>query len=217
VWATAQIESWVGSTALPLGWLIQWTIGLRAAVAIASEREHGTWDTLLLSSLEGREIVRAKIVGSLYAMRGFIAAAALVWTGAAIAGAMELGLYVAQLANTVVFSVFITAVGVWISLSTATATRAMTFTIGIWLMAAAGFAALAGLIVAAIALIILFSWLYWMSMTGNLVFSGKTGGPPTPMSFATGWILTRLALYAAVATLIIPYCRYRFDKLAGRG
>ena len=36
-----------------IGFLIQWAIGLRAAVAISSERERGTWDALLTSPLEG--------------------------------------------------------------------------------------------------------------------------------------------------------------------
>src|SRR5262249_18816361 len=49
---TAILRTMVDSSALPLSWLIQWMIGLRAAVAVASEREYGTWDSLLLSSLD---------------------------------------------------------------------------------------------------------------------------------------------------------------------
>ena len=40
-----------------LGWLLQWGVGLRAAVSIASERERGTWDALLMSPLKpGRDL-----------------------------------------------------------------------------------------------------------------------------------------------------------------
>jgi hypothetical protein len=132
---------------------------------------------------------------------------------------MDLPTYCTLLANIVVFSVFITAVGVWISLSSATATRAMTWTIGTWLVAAAGFAVLAVLIVTVIMLFILFGWLYWMTMTGGILFMGGAGartGPPFPMSFDAAWTLTRLVLYAGAVLLIFPYCRYRFDRLAGR-
>jgi hypothetical protein len=198
--------------------LVQWTIGLRAAVAVASEREHGTWDSLLLSSLEGREIIRAKICGSLYSMRGFIAAVAIVWTGAAIAQAMDLPMYCTLLANVITFSVFITTVGVWISLSSATATRAMTWTIGTWLVACAGFAALAALIVSVITLVFLIAWIYGMTMSGGVFMGGGAikGPPATPISFQAAWTLTRLALYAGAGMLIFLYCRNRFDRLAGR-
>jgi ABC-type transport system involved in multi-copper enzyme maturation permease subunit len=216
-WATAQLQTWVGSSALPVSWLIQWTIALRAAVAIASEREHATWDTLMLTELEGREIVRAKIWGNLYSLRGFIAAASIIWTLAAIVGALELSNYWTSIANTVVISIFITAVGVWISLASSTATRAMTWTIGIWLVAGASFAFAALIIVGIIALVILLAWLYWIVMTrGALVPNTMTGGPPFPISFETGWALTRLTLYLTAAFLIALYCRRRFDRLAGR-
>jgi hypothetical protein len=216
-WATAQLQTLAGSSALPVSWLIQWTIALRAAAAIASEREHGTWDTLLLTKLEGREIVRAKIWGNLYSLRGFIAVAAIIWTLAALVGAMDLLNYWTSIANTVVISIFITAAGVWISLASATATRAMTWTIGVWLIAGASFAIVAGMIVSVIALIILLVWVNWMMMTQGVWTPGATtGGPPFPITFATGWTLTRLTLYLTTAFLIALYCRLRFDRLAGR-
>jgi ABC-type Na+ efflux pump permease subunit len=60
-----------------LGWLIQWAMGLCAVASIASERQRGTWDGLLVSPPEGREIVWAKICGGVYALRGFVAAVVL--------------------------------------------------------------------------------------------------------------------------------------------
>ena len=71
--------------------LIQWAVGLRAAVSISSERERGTWDALLTSPLDGREIVRGKLWGSLYALRGLILAAFLAWALAAAAGRCRSG------------------------------------------------------------------------------------------------------------------------------
>ena len=47
------LSLWYGNSARFIGFLIQWAIGLRAAVTISSERERGTWDALLTSPLEG--------------------------------------------------------------------------------------------------------------------------------------------------------------------
>ena len=72
-----------------MGWLLQWAVGLRAAVSIASERERGTWDALLMSPLEPGEIVRAKLFGSLYALRWMVGAMILAWTLAVVVGAVS--------------------------------------------------------------------------------------------------------------------------------
>ncbi len=84
-WALGILTDWLGGSWL-IGWLMQWALGLRAAAAIASERERGTWDLLLTSPLEGRDIVWAKIWGSIYVLRGLIAAVALSWIAGLRAG-----------------------------------------------------------------------------------------------------------------------------------
>ena len=99
------------------GCLIQWAIGLRAAVAIASERERGTWDALLTSPLEGTEIVRGKLWGSLYALRRLFAATFWAWTVALACGAMSGWDYLTQVAETLIVGAFLAAVGVRTSLT----------------------------------------------------------------------------------------------------
>ena len=80
-WATDYFTAWLSDPiAMFMGWLLQWAVGLRAAVSIASERERGSWDALLMSPLEPGEIVRAKLVGSLHALRWMVAALLLAWT-----------------------------------------------------------------------------------------------------------------------------------------
>src|SRR5690606_14562759 len=56
-WAEETLWLVVRVSSLPLCWLIQWSMALRAAGAISSERERAAWDSLLTSPLEGREIV----------------------------------------------------------------------------------------------------------------------------------------------------------------
>ena len=60
-WASSILSVVLGGFAgTLLGWLLQWGVGLRAAVSIASERERGTWDALLMSPLDPSEIGRGQ-------------------------------------------------------------------------------------------------------------------------------------------------------------
>ena len=129
-----------GASATFMGWLLQWAIGLRAAVSIASERERATWDALLMSPLEPREIVRAKVFGSLYALRWMVAAMILAWTLALVVGAVSIHEYVVWIAGNTVAGALMAAIGVRCSLSLPTATKAMTWTIALWLTSLVGVA-----------------------------------------------------------------------------
>ena len=91
-------------------------------MSVASERERGTWDALLASPLEGREMVWAKLVGVLHGLRWFLAAVILAWTLALLCGALGLGDYGKLVGNALVGGVFMVVIGTWFSLSCATAT-----------------------------------------------------------------------------------------------
>ena len=119
---------------MTVGYLIQLSIVLRAAVAITSERQRGTWDSLLTSPLQGRDIVLGKLCGSLYALRWLILAALWAWTLALIFGAMPLKDYLFLLLSIVVIGACMSAIGVRISLATATATKSMSMAVGLWLV-----------------------------------------------------------------------------------
>jgi ABC-type transport system involved in multi-copper enzyme maturation permease subunit len=206
------LQGWAALSALPLSWLIQWAIGMRAAVSIASEREQHTWDTLLTSPLEGHEIVWPKIGGSLWAMRGLLAVAVMSWTVAAICGAIAPGNFIDLLSFTFVLGTFMAAVGVWASLSSATVMRSITLALGIWLAALLGTYVVAFFLTAIVALVIALAHL-WAAWIGLRPFNSA---PPSPVSFGTGMQLFRLAMYAGGAMLLGWYCRQSFDALAGR-
>ena len=116
-----------------IGFLIQCAIGLRAAVTISSERERGTWDALLTSPLEGTEIVRGKLWGSLYALKWLIGSAVLAWTITLALGGMFVPEYAEQMVGLAVIGTFMAAVGVRTSLRSPTATRSMGVTMAFWL------------------------------------------------------------------------------------
>lgn len=210
-WALVRLHNGIAKTAPTVACLIEWAIGLRAAVTIASERERGTWDAILTSPLEAFEILVAKLWGSLHALRWLVASAFLSWTIAAMLGAMPISDYVDQMVSVLAAGTFMAAVGVRSSLACATATRAMTVTIGIWLGSTI-VVHLAAWILMAVALV-----LYWLVM----VYIDPTGLPPGFMAStlalrSTVWIVGKNLPYVVGTVLLFSYTRLLFDRLAGR-
>ncbi|CAN5893000.1 hypothetical protein BH23PLA1_BH23PLA1_07760 [soil metagenome] len=191
--------------------LIQLAVGLRAAVAIASEREQGTWDALLTSPLEGREIVLGKLGGSLYALRWLFLAVLYAWGLAVIVGAHPLKDFGYELMMTVVLATFMAAVGVRTALANRTTALAMTLTIGIWFLALGVLAFLALLVVGLGAIVL------WLSklMLDRLGLT-QAPGPWFPVGFDEAFGLTFSALFLLVTVLIVIESRVRFDRIAGR-
>ena len=195
-----------------MGWLLQWAIGLRAAVSIASERERGTWDALLMSPLEPGEIVRAKLSGSLNALRWMAGAMVLAWTLAVVTGAVGLGNYVSWIAGNASAGALMAAIGVRCSLSLPTATKAMTWTIALWI---AGSALVAFLAISVIAIVCLVFIAIWM-MAVQYGFIMINTLPWFPMRFAVAWPLTTDLVTLLVMFLIALDTSLRFDRIAGR-
>ena len=202
-----------GASATFMGWLLQWAIGLRAAVSIASERERATWDALLMSPLEPREIVRAKVFGSLYALRWVVAAMILAWTLALLVGAVPFHDYVVWIAGNVVTGALMAAIGVRCSLSLPTATKAMTWTIALWLTSLAVVAFLALTLISIVLLTVFAAWLTAISYAYIVPSS-------TPWSIGigwdTGWPLTTDLVTLLITFLIVLDTGLRFDQIAGR-
>ena len=211
-WAIGQSSFWFGNSAVFIGFLIQWAIGLRAAVTISSERERGTWDALLTSPLEGTEIVRGKLWGSLWALKWLVGSALLAWTITFAIGGMYWPEYLEQILGLVLIGTFMSAIGVRTSLRSATATKAMGVTIGFWL--GAWVLAYAVALVACIAVIIVCSvaWLFAVQ-AGVVPFNGT---PWFPMSFRLGMDLAFYAQFVAGVFFVVAETRFRFDRVAGR-
>ena len=193
-------------------WLLQLGVGLRAAVSIASERERSTWDALLMSPLKPAEISVAKLAGSLHALRYLAAAMLLAWTLAAVVGALSAHDYVIWVIGNIVMCSFMAAVGVRFSLSMPTATRAMSWTIGVRLGV--------WIAVALVAIgIIGFVFLACTSIFALLMSYGlipANARPWFPMSFGMGWELTTNLTMLLLTILIVVDTSFRFDRIAGR-
>ena len=211
-WAVGRLADWYGGSAVVIGFLIQWAIGLRAGVAIASERERGTWDALLTSPLEGGEIIRGKLWGSLFALRWLIGAALIAWTVTWLCRGMSNREYSTNLAETACLSALMAAGGVAISLRTATATKAMGVTLAMWLGAYLGLRVISFFLCLIIAGTCFLGWLTAIQM--GLVDAQSS--PWFPMSFRMGmeWMFCILTLN--LTALLVADTRIRFDRTAGR-
>jgi ABC-type transport system involved in multi-copper enzyme maturation permease subunit len=209
-----QIGDAIDESAWLVAYLIQLSIALRAAVAITSERERSTWDGLLTSPLEGREIVLAKLCGSFYALRWLIVASLWAWTLALLFGAMTIKNYGLLLLHVVVIGACMSAIGVRISMAAATGTKAMSIAVGLWLAALCLVLILSLILVLTLALII---QMFWWSFYGFMPAAGLTTPFSwLPISFSDAWTITKLGLYVVLTVLVVIESRYRFDRIAGR-
>lgn len=211
-WAIQQSSIWYGGSAIFIGYLIQWAIGLRAAVTISSERERGTWDALLTSPLNGVEIVRGKLWGSLWALKWLVGSALLAWSITFAMGGMFWPEFAEQIVSLVVVGTFMSAIGVRTSLRSATATKAMGITIGFWLGALILAYTVAGILCGVVALLCVIGWLFAIQ-AGLTTFSSP---PWFPMTFRLGIDLMVYTQYIAGILFVIAETRLRFDRVAGR-
>ncbi len=212
-WASGVLATVLGGFGGTLfGWLLQTGVGLRASVSIASERERATWDALLMSPLVPSEIAVAKLVGSLYALRWMAGAMLLAWTLAVAVGAVSVASYVTWVVGTFVMCAFMAAIGVRCSLSLPTATRAMSWTIALWLVA---WPVVAFVAISVIGLVFLVCVSIWgFGMTYGLV--SPTSRPWFPMSMSVGWALTTNLTALLCTIMVVADTSLRFDRIAGR-
>lgn len=203
-----------------LAWIVQWTIGFRAAVSVASERQRATWDALLVSPLTGREIIWAKLAGTFVALRWPLTAIFVSWLAALAAGVMPPGDWLSQVAYCLLIGLLMAACGLRVSLTSATTTRAMTVTLGLWLAARIAVPIVAAMLLGFAFYLLLAAWavaglLGWVDSNRFLLFGGGSNMLPGWVLGAI-WTITNLALYAALGFSVATRTALGFDFLAGR-
>ena len=212
-WASGILKAVLGGFAGTLfGWLLQMGVGLRASVSIASERERATWDALLMSPLVPSEIAVAKLIGSLYALRWMAGAILLAWTLAVAVGSVSVASYVTWVVGTFMMCAFMAAIGVRCSLSLPTATRAMSWTIALWLVA---WPVVSFVAISVIGLVFLACTSIWgLGLTYGLLAPNTR--PWFPMSMSVGWALTTNLTALLFTIMVVVDTSLRFDRIAGR-
>ncbi|MFO0890501.1 MAG: ABC transporter permease subunit [Isosphaeraceae bacterium] len=114
-------------------------LSVSAATGFTSERERDTWISLIATPLEGREIIRGKILGAFWRTRWLFAAMLLIWLIGLLCGALHpLGLLASLIATGVYLSAF-AALGTYLSLRMSTSARAIATTLGIGMFCNLGY------------------------------------------------------------------------------
>jgi ABC-type transport system involved in multi-copper enzyme maturation permease subunit len=126
-----------------VGTLIYIAWGLAIAVAassgIAQEREADTWITLVSTPLSGLEIVRAKMFGAFWGLRGLGVLMLGLWLLGVAAGAVHPLAFLAVVVETAVFLWFVAALGLCLSVRAKNSARAMTATVAILIVLNGGY------------------------------------------------------------------------------
>lgn len=207
----------IGVSAMLVLWFSQWMIGMRAVSAISTERQRATWEGILVSPLEGKEIVIAKACGSVNALRWLIAAIVVAWSAAVWAGSMTVSAYLSDLALLVAGGGFMVAIGVavGIAMRAGNTTRGMATTIGLWMAAAIASAVLAGLMSVIGLLFAMALWATYLLATASSDLFAS--GPNLPgVVINVFYVTLRVGLYVAATIAIIIWLAARFDRQAGR-
>jgi ABC-type Na+ efflux pump permease subunit len=111
----------------------------RAASSITAEKERDTWVSLIGTPLEAGQIVKAKILGSLWSLRGLAPFLAVVWLPALTLRPTYLFGIVFSLLDLLILAAFAAALGVYCSLRSKNSLRAMAAALGITIAVGGGY------------------------------------------------------------------------------
>lgn len=200
----------------PLSVLLQWVLGARAAISIAAERERGTWESLLVSPLEGRQIVWGKILASAYALRWLLAGAAVWWTGCWMCGVLGQGEYISLLVSTFSGCVLMLAVGVWAAIEMVGVNRALLLTAAVWLASLVIFQMMALVFGAVVVELSMLAFALWRGLVGFPSGTPPFSGAVVGMVFSVASEAGETLLWVATAWLAATFCCRSFDRLVGR-
>ena len=133
VYPHASKEEYVGyallmGTLFGCGGLVM--VASRAAGSVTSEKERDSWVSLISTPLEAKEIVWAKVVGSVWSIRGLVLLLALLWGLAVVIDPKFLVVVPFLLGTFLVLAFYVAALGVRYSLWCRNSLRAMAATVG---------------------------------------------------------------------------------------
>ncbi|WZO99907.1 ABC transporter permease subunit [Isosphaeraceae bacterium EP7] len=110
------------------GWLL--AVAAAASASITSEREGDTWISLMASTLDPHEVLRAKLVGSIWSLLPIPLLMMVYWAiGLAVGSVHPFGAAVAFL-ELCLFTAFAVTLGVYFSLTMKSSARALAATVG---------------------------------------------------------------------------------------
>lgn len=108
-------------------WLL--AVAGASASSLTVEREEDTWISLTSTPLRGWEILRGKMIGAVWGLRGFGGLIGLFWLAGLLTGALHPVGFVLGLLLVALFTWGVAALGVYASLTARSTSRALTLTI----------------------------------------------------------------------------------------
>ena len=111
----------------------------RAAGSITSEKERDCWVSLISTPLEAGQIVKAKILGSLWSLRGLVPFLAVVWLPALLLRPSYFWGIAFTLLDLGILAAFTATLGVYCSQRSKSTLRAMAAALGIAIVVGGGY------------------------------------------------------------------------------
>jgi hypothetical protein len=105
-----------------------------AATMIAADRDRDTWDGLILTPLEPKEIILQKMFGSIYQVRWMLIPLAIVWSSGLVTGGLSPFAALLVSFELAILLTFASAVGLWSSLLAKGTSKASSWAGGILLL-----------------------------------------------------------------------------------
>jgi len=186
-----------------------------SASSITSEREGDTWVNLTSSPLSGVEILRGKILGSLWMFRSIAYLLGGCWAFGLFVGAVHPFGVLASLLELAVFAWFITALGVSMSLRSKNTIQAIAATVGILMFTNVGYLFLAALLQVNSIIVILgcMPVLFTVSLMGIDDLRQNWTGPSLDILIAN---LVGTLLYAIAAAYLTVQAVVSYDAVVDR-
>jgi ABC-type transport system involved in multi-copper enzyme maturation permease subunit len=119
--------------------LLMLAVTSAGAVSVTSEHEQDTWVSLRTTLISEAEIIRAKLIGAVWAGRRLFLALGVIWTVGLLAGAIHPAGVLAATVALGVYAWFAAALGVFLSLKARNSTRALVGAVAVLLMLNGGY------------------------------------------------------------------------------
>jgi ABC-type transport system involved in multi-copper enzyme maturation permease subunit len=167
--------------------LASFIVAIRCSGAVSGEREKHTWEPLLLSPLETRELIRGKLWGIINAARPYIIAYALpALAFAALGGPMAIFWTVSWLATTWLAMYYVGAAGIWCSQRSKSSWRSLVGTLGLCYVG--------GFVIYGPVMLVVFILAYFVLIFIVMAMAVMQMGMAGNIASAFGWYMTAVYL-----------------------
>jgi hypothetical protein len=193
-------------------------LAARAATSVTSEKERQSWDALLATPLSAQQIVAAKILGSLYAVRWLFVLLLAVWLPEVLLDLSFVLVLPLVFGTLFVLAFYASSLGVLLSITCRTSLRAMAATLATIIFAGGGYLftcclpVLIGssgspseiIFAPCIPFLLAMPWVFWVEPP-----------PSVPWELVAAYLMGMM-VYSVAAVLLTVTAIVNFDHFTGR-